>query len=257
MLAGLLGYLIKKHGGPFLESRSQKIREGLEAGKKRRPTAEAVAAAVQGENRQSGSRNCRPARLREGRSRTRSRSPSPRSRNRDAPHGAAHSRRNRLDRQARAPRIAPLRRNPRDGSGRTENSQSHDSGHRVHAPRNFAGDIEAHVASLEVRSMRNLELILLLAGKCESVWGRRFRCPVSSGARRLFFLFFRSPPNDLRHRRKPLRARPGRRSYSPEISVASGRSRGPATRVLRLHLHRAGIATRTRVPAVPRRANEP
>jgi len=47
MLAGLLGYLIKKHGGPFLESRSQKIREGLEAGKKAKADAEAVAAAVQ------------------------------------------------------------------------------------------------------------------------------------------------------------------------------------------------------------------
>jgi F-type H+-transporting ATPase subunit b len=47
LLAGLLGYLIKKHGGPILESRSQQIRESLEAGEKAKAEAEAVAAKVQ------------------------------------------------------------------------------------------------------------------------------------------------------------------------------------------------------------------
>ena len=47
MLAALLGYLIKKHGGPFLETRSQQIRESLEAGKKARAEAEALATTVQ------------------------------------------------------------------------------------------------------------------------------------------------------------------------------------------------------------------
>jgi F-type H+-transporting ATPase subunit b len=47
LLAGLLGYLIKKHGGPFLAARSAQIRESLEAGKKAKAEAEARAAAVQ------------------------------------------------------------------------------------------------------------------------------------------------------------------------------------------------------------------
>jgi F-type H+-transporting ATPase subunit b len=47
MLAGLLGYLIKKHGGPLLAARSQEIRESLEAGKKAKIEADARAAAVQ------------------------------------------------------------------------------------------------------------------------------------------------------------------------------------------------------------------
>ncbi len=47
MLAGLLGYLIKKHGGPLLAARSQEIRESLEAGEKAKAEAEARAAAVQ------------------------------------------------------------------------------------------------------------------------------------------------------------------------------------------------------------------
>jgi F-type H+-transporting ATPase subunit b len=47
LLAGLLGYLIKKHGGPLLQSRSQHIRESLEAGEKARAEADARAAAVQ------------------------------------------------------------------------------------------------------------------------------------------------------------------------------------------------------------------
>lgn len=47
LLAGLLGYLIRKHGGPFLESRSQQIRESLEAGEKARADSDARAARVQ------------------------------------------------------------------------------------------------------------------------------------------------------------------------------------------------------------------
>jgi len=47
MLAGLLGYLIKKHGGPLLAARSQEIKESLEAGKKAKIEADARAAAVQ------------------------------------------------------------------------------------------------------------------------------------------------------------------------------------------------------------------
>ena len=47
LLAGLLGYLIKKHGAPLLESRSQQIRESLEAGEKAKAEAEALAAGVQ------------------------------------------------------------------------------------------------------------------------------------------------------------------------------------------------------------------
>jgi F-type H+-transporting ATPase subunit b len=47
MLAGLLGYLIKKHGGPLLAARSQEIKESLEAGEKAKIEAEARAAAVQ------------------------------------------------------------------------------------------------------------------------------------------------------------------------------------------------------------------
>jgi len=47
ILAGLLGYLAKKHGGPFFAARSQQVREGLEAGKKAQAEAEKVAAGVQ------------------------------------------------------------------------------------------------------------------------------------------------------------------------------------------------------------------
>jgi len=47
LLAGLLGYLIKKHGGPFLAARSEQIRQSLEAGEKAKAEAEARAAAVQ------------------------------------------------------------------------------------------------------------------------------------------------------------------------------------------------------------------
>ena len=47
LLAGLLGYLIKKHGGPLLAARSEHIRESLEAGKKAKAEADARAAAVQ------------------------------------------------------------------------------------------------------------------------------------------------------------------------------------------------------------------
>ncbi len=47
LLAGLLGYLIRKHAAPLLESRSRQIRESLEAGEKAKVEAEARAAAVQ------------------------------------------------------------------------------------------------------------------------------------------------------------------------------------------------------------------
>ena len=47
LLAGLLGYLIKKHGAPLLESRSQQIRDSLEAGEKAKAEAEVLAANVQ------------------------------------------------------------------------------------------------------------------------------------------------------------------------------------------------------------------
>jgi F-type H+-transporting ATPase subunit b len=47
LLAGLLGYLIKKHGGPLLVARSEQIRQSLEAGAKAKAEAEARAAAVQ------------------------------------------------------------------------------------------------------------------------------------------------------------------------------------------------------------------
>lgn len=47
LLAGLLGYLIRKHGTPMLEARSRMIREGLEAGEKAQAEAEARVAAVQ------------------------------------------------------------------------------------------------------------------------------------------------------------------------------------------------------------------
>jgi F0F1-type ATP synthase membrane subunit b/b' len=46
ILVGLLGYLAKKHGGPFFAARSQQLREGLEAGKKAQAEAEKVAAGV-------------------------------------------------------------------------------------------------------------------------------------------------------------------------------------------------------------------
>lgn len=47
LLAGLLGYLIKKHGAPLLQSRSEQIRRNLEAGQKAKVEAEAIAAGVQ------------------------------------------------------------------------------------------------------------------------------------------------------------------------------------------------------------------
>ena len=47
ILASLLGYLIKKHGGPFFAARSQQVRESLEAGKKAQAEAEKIAAGVQ------------------------------------------------------------------------------------------------------------------------------------------------------------------------------------------------------------------
>lgn len=47
LLAGLLGYLIRKHGAPLLEVRSKQIKDSLEAGVKAKAEAEARAAAVQ------------------------------------------------------------------------------------------------------------------------------------------------------------------------------------------------------------------
>jgi F0F1-type ATP synthase membrane subunit b/b' len=47
ILAGLLGYLAKKHGGPYFAERSRQLREGLEAGKKAQAEAEKLAAGVQ------------------------------------------------------------------------------------------------------------------------------------------------------------------------------------------------------------------
>jgi F-type H+-transporting ATPase subunit b len=47
LLAGLLGWLIKKHGAPLLAVRSEEIRQGLEAGEKAKADAEARAAGVQ------------------------------------------------------------------------------------------------------------------------------------------------------------------------------------------------------------------
>ena len=47
ILAGLLGYLIKKHGGPLLAGRSEMIRQALHAGEKAKQEAEVRAAAVQ------------------------------------------------------------------------------------------------------------------------------------------------------------------------------------------------------------------
>jgi F0F1-type ATP synthase membrane subunit b/b' len=47
ILAALLGYLIRKHGAPLLEGRSQQIRQGLEAGEKAKADAEARGAVVQ------------------------------------------------------------------------------------------------------------------------------------------------------------------------------------------------------------------
>jgi F-type H+-transporting ATPase subunit b len=47
ILAGLLGYLIRKHGVPLLQSRSEEIRQNMEAGKKAKVEAEAIAAGVQ------------------------------------------------------------------------------------------------------------------------------------------------------------------------------------------------------------------
>jgi F-type H+-transporting ATPase subunit b len=47
LLAGLLGYLIRKHGAPLLTARSEHIRQSLEAGEKAKADADARAAAVQ------------------------------------------------------------------------------------------------------------------------------------------------------------------------------------------------------------------
>jgi F-type H+-transporting ATPase subunit b len=47
LLAALLGYLIRKQGGPLLAVRSQQIREGLEAGERAKAEAESRAAIVQ------------------------------------------------------------------------------------------------------------------------------------------------------------------------------------------------------------------
>jgi F-type H+-transporting ATPase subunit b len=47
LLAGLLGYLIRKHGGPLLQSRSEQIRQNLEAGQKAKVEAEAIAKGVE------------------------------------------------------------------------------------------------------------------------------------------------------------------------------------------------------------------
>ena len=47
LLAGLLGYLIRKHGAPLLQSRSEQIRQDLEAGQKAKVEAEAIAASVE------------------------------------------------------------------------------------------------------------------------------------------------------------------------------------------------------------------
>ena len=47
LLAGLLGYLIRKHGGPLLAGRSRQIRESLEAGDRAKAEAAARAAEVQ------------------------------------------------------------------------------------------------------------------------------------------------------------------------------------------------------------------
>jgi F-type H+-transporting ATPase subunit b len=47
LLAGLLGYLIRKYGAPLLQDRSKLIQESLEAGEKAKAEAEARAAAVQ------------------------------------------------------------------------------------------------------------------------------------------------------------------------------------------------------------------
>jgi len=47
LLAGLLGYLIKKHGAPLLQSRSEQIRRNLEAGQKAKVEAEAIAKGVE------------------------------------------------------------------------------------------------------------------------------------------------------------------------------------------------------------------
>jgi F-type H+-transporting ATPase subunit b len=47
ILAGVLGYLISKHGGPLLAARSKQIQDGLAAGTKAQAEADARAAAVQ------------------------------------------------------------------------------------------------------------------------------------------------------------------------------------------------------------------
>jgi F-type H+-transporting ATPase subunit b len=46
ILAGVLGYLIRKHMGPLLVARSQQIQEGLAAGERAKADAEARSAAV-------------------------------------------------------------------------------------------------------------------------------------------------------------------------------------------------------------------
>lgn len=47
LLAVLLGYLIKKQGGPLLAARSEQIRQGLEAGEKAKAEAQKRAAVVE------------------------------------------------------------------------------------------------------------------------------------------------------------------------------------------------------------------
>src|SRR5438105_1674399 len=46
MLAAILGWLIAKHGGPLITSRSKQIQDGLEAGEKAKAEAEARAEEV-------------------------------------------------------------------------------------------------------------------------------------------------------------------------------------------------------------------
>jgi F-type H+-transporting ATPase subunit b len=47
ILAGILGWLIAKHGGPLLAARARQIREGLAAGERAKADADARAAAVE------------------------------------------------------------------------------------------------------------------------------------------------------------------------------------------------------------------
>jgi len=55
ILAGALAYLIKKHGGPALRTRSEEIRAGLAAGEKAKAAADARAAQVQAQLANLGS----------------------------------------------------------------------------------------------------------------------------------------------------------------------------------------------------------